>query len=149
MHLSTEQACEVLGLKFSVFRQLRRAASLPEPVFKKENAYFYDKNELIEFAKNNDVAKIISETRQKIRSGGKSIRAYNRTGLHANKAKVKQKPLVEPVKRVVTDTMINRFIRGDFLPSDQQAKRQQKLKKAKLNSPKRVIVHLDEIYGLN
>lgn len=147
--IDAEEAAKTLNLKIAVFRQLRRAAGLPAPALKKANACFYDKYELVQFAKNNDVAKIISETRQKIRSGGKSIRAYNRTGLHANKAKVKQKPLVEPVKRVVTDTMINRFIRGDFLPSDQQAKRQQKLKKAKLNSPKRVIVHLDEIYGLN
>jgi len=112
--LTTEQASEVLGLKVAVFKQLRRAAGLPDPVLKKANNYFYDRNELVLFAKNNDVAKIIKNTRQKIRSGGKSIRAYNYTGNH--KKKLIEKPVVKPQKRVVAETMINRFIRGDFLP---------------------------------
>lgn len=84
--LTTEQAAEVFGLKVAVFKQLRRAAGLPDPVLKKANNYFYDKEQLILFAKNNDVTKIIKDTRQKIRSGGKSIRAYNYTGNHKKKA---------------------------------------------------------------
>jgi hypothetical protein len=147
MHLSTEQACEILGLKFSVFRQLRRAASLPEPVFKKENAYFYDKNELIEFAKNNDVAKIISETRQKIRAGGKSIKSYNRTGNH--KKKLTAKPVVTPEKRIIAETLICLFIRGKFDPEPRQTMRRISIENVRKNPPKRHIVRLSEVYGLD
>lgn len=149
MIIDTDEAANVLELKPAVFRQLRRAAGLPAPVFKKGNACFYNKNELIDFVKNNDVAKIISETRHKIRYSGKSSRAYNRTGLHANKAKAKDKPVRQPEKIVIPNTMMAQFIRGDFLPVQQQIERQQRLSQAKFNPPKRVIVHLDEIYGLD
>ena len=145
--LSTEEACEILGLKFSVFRQLRRAAGLPEPVFKKENAYFYDKHELIEFTKKNDVAKIISETRQKIRAGGKSIRAYNYTGNH--KKKLTAKPVVTPEKRIVAETLICLFIRGKFDPEPRQTMRRLFIENARNNPPKRHVVHLSEVYGLD
>lgn len=136
--LTTEQAAEVLGLKAAVFKQLRRAAGLPDPVLKKANACFYDRDELVLFAANNDVAKIIKDTRQQIRSGGKSIRQYNYTGKHK---KIAAKPVVKPAKQVVADSLINRFIRGDFLPQEQQSERQAKLNKARLNPPQRVVVH--------
>lgn len=147
MHLSTEQACEVLELKFSVFRQLRRAASLPEPVFKKGNAYFYDKNELMIFAKNNDVAKIISETRRKIRANGKSIRAYNYTGNH--KKKLEAKPVVAPEKQIIAETLIFLFIRGKFDPEPRQTMRRLSIENARNNPPKRHVVHLSEVYGID
>lgn len=142
--IDTYEAAEVLGLKVAVFRQLRRAAGLPNPVYKKANNCLYDKNELMIFAKNNDVAKMIKDTRQKIRSSGKPIRAYNYTGNH--KKKLTAKPVVTPEKRIIAETMINQFLRGDFLPKQQQAERQVKLDNARLNPPKRHIVNLSDIY---
>jgi len=147
MHLSTEQACEILGLKFSVFRQLRRAAGLPDPVFKEGSAYFYDKNELMIFAKNNDVAKIISETRRKIRAGGKNIRAYNYTGNH--KKKLTAKPVVASEKRIVAETLICLFIRGKFDPEPRQTMRRLSIENARNNPPKRHVVYLSEVYGID
>lgn len=142
--IDTYEASEVLGLKVTVFRQLRRAAGLPNPVYKKSNNCLYDKNELMIFAKNNDVAKIIKDTRQKIRSSGKSIRAYNYSGNY--KKKLTAKPVVTPAKRIVAETMINQFLRGDFLPKEQQVERQAKLSNARLNPPKRHIVNLSDVY---
>ena len=142
--IDTYEASEVLGLKVTVFRQLRRAAGLPNPVYKKSNNCLYDKNELMIFAKNNDVAKIIKDTRQKIRSSGKSIRAYNYSGNY--KKKLTAKPVVTPAKRIVAETMINKFLRGDFLPKEQQVERQAKLANARLNPPKRHIVNLSDVY---
>lgn len=142
--IDTYEAAEVLGLKVAVFRQLRRAAGLPNPVYKKANNCLYDKNELIIFAKNNDVARIIKDTRQKIRSGGKSIRSYNRSGKFVKK--LTAKPAVTPEKIIIAETMINKFLRGDFLPKQQQVERQSRLANARLNPPKRHIVHLSDVY---
>lgn len=142
--IDTYEASEVLGLKVTVFRQLRRAAGLPNPVYKKSNNCLYDKNELMIFAKNNDVAKIIKDTRQKIRSSGKSIRAYNYSGNY--KKKLTAKPVVTHAKRIIAETMINKFLRGDFLPKEQQVERQAKLANARLNPPKRHIVNLSDVY---
>lgn len=142
--IDTYEAAEVLGLKVTVFRQLRRAAGLPNPVYKKSNNCLYDKNELIIFAKNNDVAKIIKDTRQKIRSSGKPIRAYNYTGNH--KKKLTANPAVTPEKIIIAETMINKFLRGDFLPKKQQEDRQVELAKIRANPPKRHIVNLSDIY---
>lgn len=142
--IDTYEASEVLGLKVTVFRQLRRAAGLPNPVYRKSNNCLYDKNELMIFAKNNDVAKIIKDTRQKIRSSGKSIRAYNYSGNY--KKKLTAKPVVTPAKRIVAEAMINQFLRGDFLPQEQQVERQAKLANARLNPPKRHIVNLSDVY---
>ena len=139
-----KEAAELLGLKVAVFAQLRRAAGLPDPIEKVGNACFYDREQLIDFAKNNDVAKMIKDTRQKIRSSGKQIRAYNYTGNH--KKKLTAKPVVIPEKRVIAETMINQFLRGDFLPKQQQEKRQVKLDNARLNPPKRHIVNLSDVY---
>lgn len=141
--IDTYEAAEVLGLKVAVFRQLRRAAGLPNPVYKKANNCLYDKNELIIFAKNNDVARIIKDTRQKIRSGGKSIRAYNRSGKFVKKLTAKP---IEAKAMDISNSMINRFLRGEFLPKEQQAERQGRLANARLNPPKRHIVHLSDVY---
>ena len=142
--INAKEAAELLGLKVAVFAQLRRAAGLPDPIEKVGNACFYDREQLIDFAKNNDVAKIIKDTRQRIRSGGKSISAYNRSGKFVKK--LTAKPVVMPEKRIVAETMINKFLRGDFLPKQQQVERQVKLDNARLNPPKRHIVNLSDVY---